>query len=222
MQREKPAELKEKKNLDFVKLQNQKLRRNCIFRHLETWRINWDLVVIMFAVYNSIQLPLDIAFKPSIFQSALSKFFDNINDLSFAIDIIISFRTTFVNEYTGDEEINGSVIFKNYLFGRFTIDLLATLPFDKMIKSETLNIKMIACLKLIRILRLGRLIKYLNSSEDLKQQILIFKLIFLLLLYLHFTGCMWYFVCLQSGAMWVPTQFHDYAEAFDIVLDQDN
>jgi hypothetical protein len=86
----------------------------------------------------------------------------------FAIDILISFRTTYVNEYTGDEEINGVVIFKNYLFGRFTIDMLATLPFEKMINSKKHNYKMIACLKLIRILRLGRLIKYLNSSEDLK------------------------------------------------------
>ena len=122
----------------------------------------------MFAIYNSIQLPLNIAFKPSIFQTALFTLLDNVIDLCFAIDIIISFRTTYVNEFTGDEEINGAVIFKNYLFGRFTIDLLATLPFDKIIKSEKLNIKMIACLKLIRILRLGRLIKYLNSSEDLK------------------------------------------------------
>ena len=154
----------------------------------------------MFAIYNSIQLPLNIAFKPSIFQTGLFMFFDNVIDLCFAIDIIISFRTTYVNEFTGDEETNGGVIFKNYLFGRFTIDLLATLPFDKIIKSEKLNIKMIACLKLIRILRLGRLIKYLNSSDDLKQQILIFKLIFLLLLYLHFTGCMFYFVCVQSAS----------------------
>jgi len=145
-------------------------------------------------------------------------FFDNVIDLCFAIDIIISFRTTYVNEFTGDEETNGGVIFKNYLFGRFTIDLLATLPFDKIIKSEKLNIKMIACLKLIRILRLGRLIKYLNSSEDLKQQILIFKLIFLLLLYLHFTGCMFYFVCVQSASQWIPNQYEEYIEAEGIKI----
>jgi hypothetical protein len=116
----------------------------------------------MFAIYNSIQLPLNIAFKPAIFSTALFMLFDNLIDICFAIDIIISFRTTYVNQYTGDEEINGVNIFKNYLFGRFSIDLLATLPFDKIIKSEKLNIKIIACLKLIRILRLGRLIKYLN------------------------------------------------------------
>jgi potassium channel len=138
------------------------LRRNFIFRHLEPWRINWDLIIIMFAIYNSIQLPLNIAFKPAIFSTALFMLFDNLIDICFAIDIIISFRTTYVNQYTGDEEINGVNIFKNYLFGRFSIDLLATLPFDKIIKSEKLNIKIIACLKLIRILRLGRLIKYLN------------------------------------------------------------
>ena len=42
--------------------QNKKLSNACIVRHLDDWRINWELFIIILAIYNAIELPLDIAF----------------------------------------------------------------------------------------------------------------------------------------------------------------
>ena len=53
--------------------------------------------------------------------------------MCFALDIIISFRTTYVNPYTGDEVFDSFRIAKNYLFGRFLIDFLSTIPFEKVL-----------------------------------------------------------------------------------------
>ena len=39
---------------DFLKKHNNKLRSNYIVRHLDNWRINWDLFIIFLAVYNAI------------------------------------------------------------------------------------------------------------------------------------------------------------------------
>lgn len=132
-------------------------------------------------------------------------------------DILISFRTTFQNPYTGDEETNGWVIFNNYFFGRFWIDLFSTLPFEAIVQwfpslvanGQSSEYSVISCLKLFRILRLGRLINYLNSSDDFKQQLRLIKLIFFLMLYIHFCGCMWFFVSKSTGKKWIPDEQYE-------------
>ena len=43
---------------------------------------------------------------------------------------MVSFRTTYINEKTGAEIKDVKLIAKYYIKGQFTIDVLATLPFD--------------------------------------------------------------------------------------------
>jgi hypothetical protein len=103
---------------------------------------------------------------------------DNLIDICFYLDIFISFRTTYQNPYTGDEIYDGWQIAKNYFFGRFVIDFFSTIQFDgivgilfpQLLAGDTSSEKyqIISCLKLFRVLRLGRLINYLNSSDDFK------------------------------------------------------
>lgn len=60
-------------------------------------------------------------------------------------------------------------------------------------------------MKIIRILRLSRLINYLNTAEDLKLSLKLGQTIFLILLYIHITGCIWYYLInLQEN--WEPPQ----------------
>ena len=51
---------------------------------------------------------------------------------------------------------------------------------------------LISCLKLVRVLRLGKLINYLNESDDFKLQLRLSKLCFFFLLYCHISACVWY------------------------------
>ena len=98
--------------------------------------------------------------------------------------------------------------------GRFIIDLVSTIPFDKFGKAETLeqleaggstqNYAIISCLKMIRVLRLTKLISHINASEDFKVQLMLFKMCFFLFLYIHFSCCSWLFVCEVSGEFWIP------------------
>ena len=144
---------------------------------------------------------MDIAFQLPIFATANWTMFDNVIDLCFTMDIIISLRTTFQNPYTGDEVYDGCDIAQNYFFGRFWIDLLSTLPFEKLVtihptidSTQAENYKIVSCLKLFRILRLGRLINYLNTSDDFKMTLKLMKMFFFLILYIHIFGCMWFFL----------------------------
>lgn len=50
----------------------------------------------------------------------------------FVLDILVNFRTTVIDDY-GNELLEQMEIAKSYLAGAFTIDLLATIPFDVII-----------------------------------------------------------------------------------------
>ena len=75
---------------------------------------------------------MEIAFKPYWLMTKVNYFANTFIDCIFAIDIIISFRTTYVCSDTGAEIMSGLKIAKNYVSGRFIIDLLSTIPFDKL------------------------------------------------------------------------------------------
>jgi len=117
-------------------------------------------------------------------------------DIMFGMDIFVQFRTTFYHPITGDEVKNLSIIRKNYLRGRFTIDFLSTVPFDNILYvltgSESPILALFSLLKLFRVTRLGRIIARLNVSEDIKNSLKLFQLIFFIIIYIHCSGCAWY------------------------------
>jgi Ion transport protein len=78
-------------------------------------------------------LPVDIAFEPASLETNAIVALNYIIDVAFSVDIFLNFRTTIVNDLTGDEITDSKVIAKSYLKGRFFLDLLATLPFDEII-----------------------------------------------------------------------------------------
>jgi hypothetical protein len=97
---------------------------------MNQYRNWWDLVIIFSAIYNSILLPLESAFRPSFLESDNFKYVNSIIDIMFVIDILISFRTTYQCSESGYEIIDGLKIAKNYFVGRFIVDLVCTIPFE--------------------------------------------------------------------------------------------
>jgi len=161
----------------FRSMQRSKLKENNMIDHMNPVMVKWELIVIILAVYSSIVLPLDIAFKPPALEDYRLKVFNNVIDLLFFLDIVMTFRTTQVNIMTGETITDPKVIANNYISGRFWIDLISTIPLDDLLKlfiSNSMNentlkkFVILSCLKLIRILRLSRLIDFLNQSDDFK------------------------------------------------------
>ena len=67
-------------------------------------------------------------------------FLDTIVDFFFFLDIVAAFRTTYYDPTNGEEVTNSKLIAKNYIKKTFVIDLLATIPFDKIaLVSQHLN-----------------------------------------------------------------------------------
>jgi hypothetical protein len=132
------------------------------------------------------------------------------------LDILINFRTSFFHSRTGEESLIPKVIAMNYIKTRFWIDLLATIPFDLLgiliiSQNNTVALQLFGLLKLVRVLRLGRIITYMNVKDDVKMSLKLIKLIFFLVMYLHCLGCLWYLL-VQQTEKWIPPLDYVYSE----------
>ena len=98
-------------------------------KHNDNYRMKWDMFVMLLALWNCISIPFDVSFEPEM--SATYAAFEQFIDICFGLDIIIAFRTTFIDEKTGFEVSEGNKIAWNYVIsGRFFVDLAASIPFE--------------------------------------------------------------------------------------------
>ena len=113
-------------------------------------------------------MPFVIAFYPS---SGVSSEFQAVMytiDCFFFLDILLNFRTTFINTKTGEEVFDMKEIAKHYILnGNFFLDFCATFPFTLVFDSEdnTSGISMLRMLKLVRILRVSKIIYYMREKQ---------------------------------------------------------
>ena len=126
-------------------------------------------------------------------------------DFLFLIDMMINFRTAFINDL-GDEITCPKLIAINYLKFYFWMDLIATIPIDDLIAliyKHNEMLQLFGVLKLGRLLKLKKIISYLNVVDEIKQILNLMKLIFFLVIYMHcFACCWWYYARIDQ--LWIP------------------
>lgn len=162
----------------------------CLLRGHSKWKLRWDLVVMILAIYNCFTIPLEVAFEPPSMETVGFEALNWIIDTLFFLDLVINFRTTYIHPKTGKEVLELSTIACNYFKFRFWVDLLATIPFDFfgelfIGEGNTTILKSIALLKLVRVLRLNKIITIMKVANEVKLSLKLFKLIFFLVMYLH-------------------------------------
>ena len=179
-----------------------------MLRQNDPQKTKWDLIIIFLAIYNSFQIPFEIAFDPVDMKLPAFYVLNSCIDLVFLLDIIVNFRTTFYDIETGDEVFDSKRTGKMYLKGRFTVDLLSTIPFDNIAliftSSSSPILQLFSLLKLVRISRLGRIIERMNVTQDIKNALKLFKLIFVIIIYIHCLACLWY-VIVTIHEEWKPS-----------------
>ena len=62
------------------------------------------------AVYNCIGIPVNVAYPGSFLDHLTFTIIDYVIDFAMLFDIIINFRTSYLNSKTGDEVFQGSLI----------------------------------------------------------------------------------------------------------------
>nr|AKS48233.1 mutant potassium voltage-gated channel isoform II [Bombyx mori] len=148
----------------------------CTILHHSPYKAAWDWLILILVIYTAIFTPYVAAFQlnePDFDKRSRSfgedpiVVIDMIVDVTFIIDILINFRTTYVN--AADEvESDPAKIAMHYLRGWFVIDLVAAIPFDLLLfgtdTDETTTL--IGLLKTARLLRLVRVARKIDRYSE--------------------------------------------------------
>lgn len=148
---------------------------------------------------------------------------DFIVEILFVADIVLNFRTTYVNR-KGEVVSNSKSIAVNYVKGWFFIDLVAAIPFhlfypsdvDNGEDSEHSNIHLV---KLTRLLRLARLLQKMDRYSQYSAVILT-MLMLCFILVAHWLACVWFVIAekerLRNDSDWDLGWIHILADRLKI------
>ena len=161
-------------------------------------------------MYNSVLIPLQIFYDEkghSALTGSVVTAVDACVDLCFLIDIIITFRTTFLDTKQSIEVKDPHVIGKRYLKGAFFLDFISSVPFTSFVasKQESVLTNLIDALGLLKLLRLSRLyttVQRSNLPQDIKVYLKVVMMAIFLLVFIHVLSCIW-FAVVSKMERWV-------------------
>ncbi|KAH0953108.1 hypothetical protein HN011_004221 [Eciton burchellii] len=217
--------------LPEYKLQSPRIHKWTIL-HYSPFKAVWDWIILLLVMYTAIFTPYVAAFvlSDTDYNSRKNKKYgddpiviiDLIVDVTFIVDIIINFRTTFVN--SNDEVVSHPIkIAVHYLKGWFIIDLVAAIPFDLLLvgsdtdelgldKDETTTL--IGLLKTARLLRLVRVARKIDRYSEYGAAVLLLLMATFALI-AHWMACIWYAIgnaerpTLKSKVGWLDILAND-------------
>lgn len=92
----------------------------------QTFKIIWDICVVIVVLSNIFYIPFKIAFSPG-YNELLSYAFETLPSLILILEIFFNFNTAFYDE--GLIITNRKNICLNYISENFLLDLLIVIPF---------------------------------------------------------------------------------------------
>ncbi|KAM4606608.1 voltage-gated inwardly rectifying potassium channel KCNH2 [Polymixia lowei] len=186
--------------LPEYKLQAPRIHKWTVL-HYSPFKAVWDWLILLLVIYTAILTPYSAAFLLNDQEEAAMQscgyscsplnVVDLIVDIMFIIDILINFRTTYVN--ANDEVVSHPLrIAVHYFKGWFLIDMVAAIPFDLLIyRNGEETTTLIGLLKTARLLRLVRVARKLDRYSEYGAAVL-FLLMCTFALIAHWLACIWY------------------------------
>ncbi|XP_047233853.1 potassium voltage-gated channel subfamily H member 6 isoform X1 [Girardinichthys multiradiatus] len=173
-----------------------------ILLHYSPFKAFWDWIILLLVLYTAVFTPYSAAFlldeHGNLRQRRCGYTCNPLNvvdlmvDVMFIVDIVINFRTTYVdhNEVVVTQP---SRIAKHYIKGWFLIDMFAATPFDLLIfrSGSDEMATLTSLLKTARLLRLVRVARKLDRYSEYGAAVL-FLLMCTFVLIAHWLACIWY------------------------------
>ncbi|XP_012936081.1 potassium voltage-gated channel subfamily H member 4 isoform X2 [Aplysia californica] len=194
-------------------------KSSLIIVHYGIFKIGWDWLILLCTFYIAIMVPFNAAFRESgRFKDSM--YIDAGVEVLFAIDIVLNFRTTFLNK-SGQVVYEGKMIAINYMRGWFLLDLLAAIPFDLLYAFSVETATMVHLLKVARLLRLARLLQKIERYNQYSVIVLAMLMCFFALL-AHWLACVWYVIgkaeLETSHENWTAGWLFELSERLDMVI----
>ncbi|XP_063843739.1 potassium voltage-gated channel unc-103-like isoform X27 [Scylla paramamosain] len=208
--------------LPEYKLQSPRIHKWTIL-HYSPFKAVWDWIILLLVIYTAIFTPYVAAFLLNEQEVARQNnqnqydspivIIDLIVDIMFMVDIIINFRTTYVNH--NDEVVSHpGKIALHYLRGWFLIDVVAAIPFDLLLVTDSeagtephttaspaerefeeaddeKTTTLIGLLKTARLLRLVRVARKIDRYSEYGAAVLLLLMATFALI-AHWLACIWY------------------------------
>lgn len=177
--------------------------------HLATWYVVWESIHIAFVLYNSIMIPVMIAFASRTTNPAIWTL-NYVGDVFMIVDIFLCFRVTYV--HNGSEVNDLGKIRQNYMSSRFKLHVIASLPLDFFMLATGIQ----PYLRINRVLRIADAHDLINSRIRDSRLPDVFALVYLcvnLLFISHWFGCIYWvlsgqagFTSMSSSGGWQPSE----------------
>ena len=68
-----------------------------LFKPKDSFKIKWDIFVIILSIWNAIQIPMAFAYPEAFDNRAVYTYSDYIIDSCFIFDIIVNFRSCYID-----------------------------------------------------------------------------------------------------------------------------
>jgi len=117
------------------------------------------------------------------------------------MDIIITFRTSFLDPKQSVEIRDPHIIGRKYLRGNFAIDLISSVPWSSLFQTDNQSLNFfldsLGLLKLLRLSRLYSTVQRSNLAQDIKVYLKVIMMAIFLLVFMHVLSCIWFFIVFQ-------------------------
>jgi len=174
-------------------------------------RLRWDLFIMGLAVWNCFYVPFAMAFLTAS-ENAQILPVNVLIDLTYTLDVVVYARSTYIDLSTGEEVTEGSQILWHYLkSGKLVIDILSAIPFGIITWATDNNeqFRLLALVKVLRLLRLSKIIMFMQMKQHVKLKLQLAQLVFVLLTYLHVIACLWYLLLCENKQYIPPALYID-------------
>ncbi len=167
-----------------------------------TFRIIWDVFIVVLILVSCWLIPFQIAFQHVVIKSGAKIIY--LIDLFFFIDIFLNFITSY--RYEGMDVSDKKKIAIHYLKTFFIIDLAANLPLDALFWGnrdiQIYGISLVLVLRGFRLLRIFRLFVIFRRWEEQSWSnsgfLRIIKFFATVMLLIHWIACVWYLIAFMD------------------------
>jgi hypothetical protein len=179
------------------------------------WRIRWDMLVLVLVMWTSYSVPYRASF--STHTGGIETWVELFIDVVFCLDVFLNFFTAYY-EAEGILQTNPRAIARRYLRSWFFLDLVSSIPISGFSSalSPTLA-RFFLALKFVKLLRLVRLMRYMDSKEVAlfftPSMLRLFTTFVLLAWIWHVITCLYWYISVSQGlgsSEWTPDADHHY------------
>ena len=128
-----------------------------IIKENSVFRMSWDFIILLLILISLIIIPFHVAFHHGV--TLVNSLIIYIIDLFFFFDIFINFHTSY--KCKGIEITDKSLTTKRYFKTTFTLDILASFPFDLLFlllyPTTSTGISLVLLFRMLRLLRFFKL-----------------------------------------------------------------